>query len=122
MINRTKGIMVFIIFMTVLTFGTGVKNWNSQNETAPVNPVVIKSKNKSGKYENAEENGDKKKKHSLKNKKNIEKELKDLDVLLKELREYANEVKHIAEQKIVLDLDDGVNVNYEKLEAILKKR
>ena len=59
---------------------------------------------------------------TAKEKKNVEKELKDLDVLLKELREYANEVKHIAEQKIVLDLDDGVNVNYEKLEAILKKR
>jgi len=52
----------------------------------------------------------------------VEKELKDLDVLLKELREYANEVKHIAEQKIALDLDDGVNVNYERLGAILKKR
>lgn len=59
---------------------------------------------------------------TAKEKKNVEKELKDLDVLLKELREYANEVKHIAEQKITLDLDDGVNVNYEKLEAILKKR
>ena len=59
---------------------------------------------------------------TAKEKKNIEKELKDLDVLLKELREYANEVKHIAEQKIPLDLDDGVNVNYERLGAILKKR
>ena len=59
---------------------------------------------------------------SAKEKKNVEKELKDLDILLKELRGYANEVKHIAEQKIPLDLDDGVNVNYEKLEAILKKR
>ena len=59
---------------------------------------------------------------TAKEKKNVEKELKDLDVLLKELRDYANEVKHIAEQKIPLDLDDGVNVNYEKLEAILKKR
>ena len=59
---------------------------------------------------------------SANDKKKVEKELKDLDVLLKELREYANEVKHIAEQKIVLDLDDGVNVNYEKLGAILKKR
>ena len=59
---------------------------------------------------------------SANDKKNVEKELKDLDVLLKELREYANEVKHIAEQKIPLDLDDGVNVNYEKLGAILKKR
>ncbi len=59
---------------------------------------------------------------TAKEKKNVEKELKDLDVLLKELREYANEVKHIAEQKIPLDLDDGVNVNYERLGAILKKR
>ena len=59
---------------------------------------------------------------SAKEKKNIEKQLKELDTLLKELREYANEVKHIAEQKISLDLDDGVNINYEKLGAILKKR
>lgn len=59
---------------------------------------------------------------SAKEKKNIEKQLKELDILLKELREYANEVKHIAEQKVPLDLDDGVNVNYEKLGAILKKR
>ena len=59
---------------------------------------------------------------SAKEKKNVEKELKDLDVLLNELREYANEVKHIAEQKIALDLDDGVNINYERLGAILKKR
>ena len=59
---------------------------------------------------------------SAKEKKNIEKQLKELDILLKELREYANEVKHIAEQKISLDLDDGVNVNYEKLGVILKKR
>ena len=59
---------------------------------------------------------------SAKEKKNIEKQLKELDTLLKELREYANKVKHIAEQKILLDLDDGVNVNYEKLGAILKKR
>ena len=59
---------------------------------------------------------------SAKEKKNIEKQLKELDTSLKELREYANEVKHIAEQKIPLDLDDGVNVNYEKLGAIIKKR
>ena len=59
---------------------------------------------------------------TAKEKKNVEKELKDLDVLLKELRDYANEVKHIAEQKIALDLDDGVNINYERLGAILKKR
>ena len=59
---------------------------------------------------------------SAKEKKNVENQLKELDTLLKELRGYANEVKHIAEQKIPLDLDDGVNVNYEKLGAILKKR
>ncbi|WP_314293039.1 BREX-1 system adenine-specific DNA-methyltransferase PglX [Fusobacterium periodonticum] len=59
---------------------------------------------------------------SAKEKKNVENQLKELDTLLKELREYANEVKHITEQKIPLDLDDGVNVNYEKLGAILKKR
>ena len=59
---------------------------------------------------------------SAKEKKNIEKQLKELDTSLKELREYANEVKHIAEQKIPLDLDDGVNINYEKLRTILKKR
>ena len=57
-----------------------------------------------------------------KEKKNIEKQVKEVDTLLNELREYANEVKHIAEQKISLDLDDGVNVNYEKLGVILKKR
>lgn len=59
---------------------------------------------------------------SAKEKKNVENQLKELDTLLKELRGYANEVKHIAEQKVPLDLDDGVNVNYEKLGAILKKR
>ncbi|MCY7008348.1 BREX-1 system adenine-specific DNA-methyltransferase PglX [Fusobacterium simiae] len=59
---------------------------------------------------------------TTKEKKNIEKQVKELDILLKELREYANEVKHIAEQKIPLDLDDGVNINYEKLGVILKKR
>lgn len=58
---------------------------------------------------------------SPKEKKNIEKQLKELDTLLKELREYANEVKHIAEQKISLDLDDGVNVNYKKLGSVLKR-
>lgn len=59
---------------------------------------------------------------SARDKKNTEKKIKELGTILKELKDYANEVKHIAEQKITLDLDDGVNVNYEKLEAILKKR
>ena len=54
MINRTKSILVFIIFITVLTFGTGVKNRNSQKETAPENPGIIKPKNKGGKHEEVE--------------------------------------------------------------------
>ena len=55
-----------------------------------------------------------------KEKKDVEAELIKMDILLKELRDYANKVKHIAEQKISLDLDDGVNVNYEKLSSILQ--
>lgn len=54
-------------------------------------------------------------------KKQAEKSLKELDAILKELKDYANEVKHISELKIDLDLDDGVKVNYEKFGKILKK-
>lgn len=56
-----------------------------------------------------------------KDKKDAEKRLKELDAELKELKSYANEVKHIADQKISLDLDDGVKVNYEKFDKILSK-
>lgn len=58
---------------------------------------------------------------SAKEKKQAEKSLKELDAMLKELRDYANEIKHIAELKIDLDLDDGVKVNYEKFDKMLKK-
>lgn len=58
---------------------------------------------------------------SAKEKKQAEKSLKELDAMLKELKDYANEVKHISELKIDLDLDDGVKVNYEKFGKILKK-
>ena len=58
---------------------------------------------------------------SAKEKKQAEKSLKELDAMLKELRDYANEVKHIAELKIDLDLDDGVKLNYEKFGKVLKK-
>lgn len=58
---------------------------------------------------------------SPKDKKNAEKSLKELDAMLNELKSYANEVKSIAEQKIELDLDDGVKNNYSKFEKILKK-
>lgn len=56
-----------------------------------------------------------------KDKKDADKRLKELDSELKELKDYANEVKHIADQKISLDLDDGVKVNYEKFGKILSK-
>lgn len=58
---------------------------------------------------------------SAKEKKQAEKSLKELDAMLKELRDYANKIKHIAELKIDLDLDDGVKVNYEKFDKMLKK-
>lgn len=58
---------------------------------------------------------------SAKEKKQAEKSLKELDAMLKELKDYANEVKHIAELKIDLNLDDGVKVNYEKFGKVLKK-
>lgn len=58
---------------------------------------------------------------TLKDKKDTDKRLKELDAELKELKDYANEVKHIADQKISLDLDDGVKVNYEKFGKILSK-
>lgn len=54
-------------------------------------------------------------------KKDAQKKVKELHDILKELKDYANKVKHIAEQRISLDLDDGVKVNYEKLGSILKK-
>lgn len=56
-----------------------------------------------------------------KDKKDADKRLKELDAELKELKDYANEVKHIADQKISLDLDDGVKLNYEKFGKILSK-
>lgn len=56
-----------------------------------------------------------------KEKKDAQKKVKELHDILKELKDYANKVKHIAEQRISLDLDDGVKVNYEKLGNIFKK-
>lgn len=56
-----------------------------------------------------------------KERKAIEKRLKGLNDEMAELREYANEVKHYADQRIAIDLDDGVKVNYEKFGKILAK-
>ncbi len=56
-----------------------------------------------------------------KERKSIEKRLKLISDEMEELRDYANEVKHYADQRIAIDLDDGVKVNYEKFGKILAK-
>ena len=56
-----------------------------------------------------------------KEKKDLEKELKVLNEKLDEIRKYDSLVKHYAEKRVVLDLDDGVKVNYGKLDEILYK-
>jgi len=59
-----------------------------------------------------------------KEKKNIEKELKHVTKQLDEIRKYDQSIQHLANEKINLDLDDGVVVNYDKLqdgENILSK-
>ncbi|WP_203640133.1 BREX-1 system adenine-specific DNA-methyltransferase PglX [Levilactobacillus wangkuiensis] len=57
-------------------------------------------------------------------KKRYEKNLKHLEQQVSEIRKYDPLIQHIANQKIELDLDDGVVVNYDKLQdgnAILSK-
>ena len=53
--------------------------------------------------------------------KTYEKALKELNGMLLEIKNFANNVKHIVEQRISIDLDDGVKVNYEKFGSVLKK-
>lgn len=53
--------------------------------------------------------------------KTYEKALKELNGMLLEIKNFANDVKHIVEQKISINLDDGVKVNYEKFGSVLKK-
>ena len=77
MVNKVKRIAVFVILITVLTFGTGIMGRSSQVEGTAEKPGIIKSKNKSGKNEDFETNEDKKRKKSSKNKRNIEKEIKN---------------------------------------------
>lgn len=56
-----------------------------------------------------------------KDKKVIEKEIKTINTQLAELKKFALVVKDIADQKISIDLDDGVKVNYAKFGKVLKK-
>ena len=45
----------------------------------------------------------------------------DLNAKLNEVKEYDEKIAHIANQRISIDLDDGVKVNYEKFKDILAK-
>ena len=58
---------------------------------------------------------------SLIEKKNIQKELVDLNAKLAEIKVFDEKISHIANQRINIDLDDGVKVNYEKFSDILAK-
>lgn len=49
----------------------------------------------------------------------IEKEIKDLEKKQAELRKFDEELKHYAEMRISLDLDDGVKANYGKFGNLL---
>ena len=49
----------------------------------------------------------------------IDKELKTIDKKQAELVKFDEELKHLAEMKITLDLDDGVKVNYGKFGNLL---
>lgn len=80
-------------------------------------PYQEKMENLRNYYEKIAENPD----TTSKDRKIADKKLKELYAILKELQTYANDVKHISELKISLDLDDGVKVNYEKFGKVLKK-
>ena len=43
----------------------------------------------------------------------------DLNAKLQEIKEYDEKIAHIANQRISIDLDDGVKANYEKFKDIL---
>ena len=45
----------------------------------------------------------------------------DLMAKLQEIKEYDEKIAHISNQRISIDLDDGVKVNYEKFKDILAK-
>ncbi|MBG9589517.1 BREX-1 system adenine-specific DNA-methyltransferase PglX [Cytobacillus firmus] len=52
---------------------------------------------------------------------NAKKELKSLDKKIEELKAYDELLHHMADMQIVIDLDDGVKVNYEKFKGLLAK-
>ena len=58
---------------------------------------------------------------SLADKKETKNRQTDLMAKLQEIKEYDEKIAHIANQRISIDLDDGVKANYEKFKDILAK-
>lgn len=58
---------------------------------------------------------------SIIDKKEALKRQADLNAKLQEIKEYDEKIAHIANQRISIDLDDGVKTNYEKFKDILAK-
>ena len=58
---------------------------------------------------------------SMTDKKIAENRKADLNAKLQEIKEYDEKIAHIANQRISIDLDDGVKENYEKFKDILAK-
>lgn len=58
---------------------------------------------------------------SMTDKKEAKNRQADLNAKLNEIKEYDEKIAHIAYQRISIDLDDGVKVNYEKFKDILAK-
>lgn len=58
---------------------------------------------------------------SMTDKKETKNRQADLMSKLQEIKEYDEKIAHIANQRISIDLDDGVKVNYEKFKDILAK-
>lgn len=52
---------------------------------------------------------------------NAKKELKSLEKKIDELKAYDELLHHMADMQIEIDLDDGVNVNYEKFKGLVAK-
>ena len=74
-----------------------------------------------GKYEAYAEQLDKQIEmaESTQDKKRLEKELKSMDKKQSELREFDDKLKHYADMRISIDLDDGVKENYGKFGDLL---
>jgi type II restriction/modification system DNA methylase subunit YeeA len=58
---------------------------------------------------------------TARDKKDLENKLKELKKDLKETRDYEEKVHHFADQRIEIDLDNGVKNNYSKFENVLTK-